>query len=281
MVCAGINRVSIVSYVRALFRFSDLIRSLLTIYNRGGVKITMKLKTTLRIAAASLGLMAAALVPAIAGPFATFNQTGINPTPFVFTNTGATSSFTLVTAVIPVDFTYSVANGYGPTGVNIPAVMSFSATVSGTGFDFGGIAVQGMTLNSLVITADVPSGGFSNLLTVNGNGILDGIYGGTTASMAGDTSVGQTVNYTSDFLNFAGNNAYNLAFVLKNTTPLKLAGNSYLKTFKASGTGNFSSDEQSFGVPEPSTSTAFLFGGLAVLGLIAFGRKTRAGSIAS
>jgi len=245
----------------------------------------MKLKTTLRIAVASCALMAAALVPAIAGPFATFNQTGSNPNPWVFTNTGATSTFTVVSGSIPVDFTYSVANGYGATGLNIPATLTFSASVAAkaTSATLGVTTYdeQDMVLNSLVITADTPVGGLSNLLTVSGTGAIVGVNGGTTPAFAGDSSVGQIVNMSSDFLTFAGFESFNLAYVLTSAAPLHIQGNSYLRTFHASGTGNFSAAQATFGVPEPSTNAAFLFGGLALLGLIAFGRKTRSGSLAS
>jgi len=241
----------------------------------------MKLKTTLRIAAATFGLMAAALVPAMAGNFASFSQTTTNSNPWTFTNNGASSTFTASTAVT---FSYSVPNGYGAAGTPIAAHISFSGTPTSTAFNVLGQDFQPLTITSMVITADTPVGGLSNLLSLTGTGVIVGTNNAYTAGLTGDTTVpGQTVNFSSDFLSFSGEEAFSFAYTLKNpNTPLVIkASNSYLKTFLASGTGTFSAGNAHTGVPEPSTNAAFLFGGLGLLGLIAFGRKTRAGSMAS
>jgi len=242
----------------------------------------MKLKTTLRIAAATFGLMAAVLVPAIAGPFATFNQTGSNPNPWVFTNNGASSTFTVASGSIPVDFTYSISNGTGLVGVNIPATLTFSAGPSTTAFNFGGFDVQPLDLFNMTITSNASFGGLNNLLTLTGTGALSGFDGGTPAGFAGDSNLGDTVVYSSDFLNFSGQESYQYAYTLAGgSSVMGIAGNSYLKNFLASGTGNFFAGQARTGVPEPSTNAAFLLGGLGLLGLVAFGRKTRAGSLSS
>jgi len=240
----------------------------------------MKLKSTLRIAAATFGLMAAVMVPAMAVQFAQFTQLGTNPNPWTFTNSGATSTFT---ANIPVSFSFNVPNGTGST-TTIPATMSFNSVVTNTAFNTFGLDFQPLALTTMTITANTPIGGLSNLLTLTGNGVLFGPNNAFTAFYQGDNTIaGQSVTYTSDFLTFGGSEQFSFSYNLKTpTTPLVIkSSNFYLKSFQAGGGGNFSSQSATFGVPEPSTNVAFLFGGLALLGLIAYGRKTRAGSMAS
>jgi hypothetical protein len=246
----------------------------------------MKLKTTLSIAVASLGLMVAVLAPASA-QFANFTETG-TATPFDFTN--STGTFTLLTATIPVDFVFSTGNGYGPSGDTIAATMSLTAVEDGHAYADGSgptFDVQPLTITGITFTADTPVNGQSELLNITGTGSIYGVKNGGSDTFGGDNTESQVVNYSSDFLIFgAGDDNYTYALTLGKISPTQnytvgINGN-YLKTFKASGSGNFFADEvSSTNVPEPSASAAFLLGGLGLLGLMAFGRKTRSGSMAS
>lgn len=179
--------------------------------------------------------------------FAQFQQGLSAPAnPFTFTNAGASSSF-FVSGSIPVNFTYQVPNGYGaPPGTPIAAMMTFHSLVSGTasqvlvGSKF--VDFQKMEAINMVFTAVVPVGGMNLLLSVvNSNDVLSGFDRGHTASLSADTSVGNTVNYQSDFLSNLGNaQSRNFELSFSSVVPIVgIAPNHYFRSFTASGTGTF------------------------------------------
>ena len=242
----------------------------------------------------------ASLTPAMATPttFAQFTMRGGVSNPFTFTNTpttgptglrGSNSTFT-VTGSIPVNFQYEVNNGYGVTGSNIAATMTLTSVVDGkaTAVNIGTAAhpkfqySQGLKSFNLTITAVTAAknshGVFSTdlLSLTSSTGTITGLKGANSAGLTGDTTQGDTVAFSSDFLYFG--NTINRDFALSFSSLLptyQLAADGYLANFKTAGTGTFASDPapQVTPSPEPAPTAAFLIGGMG-LALLAFrGRK--------
>ncbi|MEO7716606.1 MAG: hypothetical protein ABIY70_10405 [Capsulimonas sp.] len=251
---------------------------------------------------AATAVMAACVAPATATPvtFADFSLRGGTANPFRYTNSaGPNSTFTLVSATIPVTFTYQVPNAYGASGTSIKALLSFSGQVNGVVTKADGTALVGspagvsvmqklknVTFTFTAITAgNIPG---TNLLTTTAStGALTGRIGGRTLSFGGDTGLGDSVNYSSDFLNFTHTIEQDFNFSFTSLTNLTGGGALAVKTsgnlasgkgnfvpFSTSGTGTFDSDPAPLlPSPEPAPVAAFLIGGMG-LALLAFrGRK--------
>src|ERR1051325_8888709 len=112
----------------------------------------------------SLGCLTAA--NASPTTFAQFLQTSTSVKAFSYNDTGATSSFNVVS--IPVKFSFGVANGYNGNNFSNPidAHLTMTAVIDGnkpTGHFF-----ENFQSVSMIFTADTPVGGLSNLLTVTG-----------------------------------------------------------------------------------------------------------------
>jgi hypothetical protein len=236
------------------------------------------LRKSFLVGAATAVLALASFAPALAQntiTFAQFQQGSTPPAnPFTFSNAGAGSTFS-VSGSIPVNFTYQVASntyfGGTPVGVVIPALMTFNAMVSGPATSAGGFDFQGLQLTNMTFTAVVPWLGKSNLLSlINSTGVLQGKDLGNTAGFAGDSATGDIVNFTSDFLpSFAGAMSQNYSLSFSSVKPtLKIAGNGYLRTFTASGTGTFAEV-----TPEAGSLALLSFGVLPLVALKLRNRK--------
>jgi len=240
----------------------------------------MKLRKSFLVSAATAVLAVASLAPALAQNTITFAQfqlgNGAPANPFVFTNSGAGSNISVVSGSVAVNFTYQVANSYGAgIGNAIAATMTFtamvsapasSAVVAGKLNDF-----QNLQLTNMVFTANVPVGGQTNLLTVsNSTGTLAGVNKGSTAGFAGDSSTGDTVNFSSAFIpSFAGAQSENFALSFTSVNPsLVIAGNGYLRSFTTSGTGTFAEV-----TPEAGSLALLSFGVLPLVALKLRNRK--------
>jgi hypothetical protein len=155
--------------------------------------------------------------------FATIDLVGTSNN-VVFTNLGAGS--TLVGVSQPVTFKYKVANTYGAAEAVINATMTLTASVNGTtqtGTLFGlSLYNQNFQNVNLVITANTPVGGNSNLLTMSTGttGAMFGQFSQTTGTFSGDTggSPANIVNYASDFLFFAPAARHAFTFNLNSIT---------------------------------------------------------------
>lgn len=209
--------------------------------------------------------------------FASFDPK-ISGNNYKFTNSGASSSFGLNgLSVLPVNFQYKVSNGTGLVNTVIDADLTISADVNGTAAQAFGTDFQSMKNVSMQFKAVSPIMGLSNLLTITtaSTGLLSGRDGGATVNFNGDTSAGDTVVFTSDFLDFSQtiNRNFALSFVAANPS-LSINGNGYLNTFTIAGNGTFASDPQpNSTVPEPG-SIAMLVGS-GVTGSLAVVRRRR------
>jgi hypothetical protein len=120
----------------------------------------------------------------------------------------------------------------------------------------------------------------SNLLsgTVVSNSTIGGIKGGSSAGLMNSTMGGNTITYTSDFLDFS--NTVNRSFSISLDALLAAVGsppvnqglnaggtNQSLSTFRASATGSFSSDPAPLinAVPEPAV-WGMMIAGFGVVG---------------
>jgi hypothetical protein len=210
---------------------------------------------------------------------------------FAYVNNGPTGDAELTTdsggvlgAPISVDFTFLNGLGGPLAGVRpVAATLTLtSSTLSGAQTAFGGmVAAQPITgaggaPDVLKITLVTPVGGLSNLLTLtNFTGSLIGAIGGSTPQIYGDTELGNTVGYSSDFVSFTNANREDFSVALSSWIPsvapagLQVATDGYYSAATASAAGTF---DFSATVPEPS-STALALGALAVF--VGFGRQSR------
>jgi len=247
-------------------------------------------KTSLSIVAAGLVALAfAAAKPAAATTttFASYNDTVTQA--WSFTNTSSPAGETLVGTSIPMSFSYGTANGYNVAGTPILGTLTVTGTllpdnktsVPGGPPHFNPITEDSSYLSSLTMTftADTPVHGMTNLLTVVATDPdLTGMDGKKTASIVGsENTVGETVDFSSDFLNFTGTGNQTLSLSLTSLSRgLAKNGDGYLDTFLASGAGNFSTGPAPTSAPEASSVVSF--GALMMLGAFAIIGRRRTSS---
>jgi len=206
--------------------------------------------------------------------FSTATLKTVPSDPFAFTNSGPTSTLQTrdpwgvhaLGAPIPVTFQYAVPNSYGLALTNIDATLILSAAVSAPAssqvIPFVGTALnQPITNLTIYIAANTAVGGKVNLLTLSDStGMISGLQGGTTASVTGDVGVGDSVNYSSDFLSLTDATQQNYGFSFAMITPSFDWDGSYLKTMTLSGANwTFSA------APEPATLALVGLAGLPLL----------------
>lgn len=214
-------------------------------------------------AMAGLGvLIAAGTASADPVQFATFNQVG-NDKPFTFTNTGAGATFTASTQV---SFNFTGIPGLPAelTG-DQSATLTLTATASSPTIVNGPIFDQPLNNAVLSFTRNAPSGGLTNLLTVNFSGLLSGRNGSRAATVDASNTSGDTVLFTSSFLDFSQTISRSLALGFSAVTPMISNGpGGFLASFTASGVGTFSSEPPPFvnAIPLPA-SIVMLGAGLA------------------
>jgi hypothetical protein len=118
----------------------------------------------------------------------------------------------------------------------------------------------------------------SNLLSGSFTDVsIAGQVNASSAGYGGSTSAGAAISYTSDFLTFAPNSAYDLSISLTSLAPLLAAvpGNA-LNSFSAYSTGSFSSEPAPAvnAVPEPSVWGLMIVG----FGLVGVQARRRNGT---
>jgi hypothetical protein len=208
--------------------------------------------------------------------FAQFQQNSAG-SPFVFTNSGAASTFAAVS--VPVNFQYLVPNSYGAVNQNIPSILTLSAVVAAPAISLPPLVGQSLQQVSITILANTAVNGDSLLLKVDVDGsgfstaALAGALGGHFGLQAADTdfAVGSNFAYSSDFVAIDPSEDHNYSMSFSSLFPsLTINGNGYLNRFTASGTGTFAATI----VPEPCTAGLALAGAGILLGAI----RRRAGA---
>jgi len=181
---------------------------------------------------------------------------------------------------IPVDFSFSNSNiftaGLNPALLGTQAARLTLETRSIQGVNvFGGFAIQQQMYGTLEIRRVTPLLGKDLLLKVvfgsagdpNSGGRYSGIIGAQTTGLAADEALGETVTFSSDFIDFAALGTFDQNMNLNFTSARpRLAINALTNFFQshtASGSGTFSADA----VPEPGTIACALTGiAFAVVG---------------
>jgi hypothetical protein len=222
--------------------------------------------------------------------FAQFSEASPGGNLFAYLNNGAGSDSEFGTstggplgAAIPVNFTYLTVAGSLPADLigNQAATLTMTSSsespvVTGFGGAFGDqqFLGDGALFDTISITRETPAaegtGSRTNLLTVTFTGQLVGAIAGKTATFGGDTTLGYTVTYISDFLTFTNSVSedFSLTFsswanvVGGNGLTIDDADNYFLAAL-ASGTGTF--DGTATPVPEPASLSLLALGGLALL----------------
>ncbi len=223
-----------------------------------------------------------------------------DPNVFAYLDNGATLGAELGTdvagvfgAAVAADFTYMAGAGTLPAdlqGVQNATISMTSSTKSpitlyGDGTASEKITGAGQVVDVIKITRSTAAaegtGTKTNLLTMTFTGKLRGDIGGDTPNISGNTSLGDTVVFSSDFLSFANATTedYNLAFSSwgqPNPPPFGLqpsATDSFYSTASSASAGTFDFGVLAVSVPEPTLLPLI---GAAGLGLLS--RRTRRGS---
>jgi len=178
-------------------------------------------------------------------------------------------SGTISSTAAPVKFSF--LNPDGSSLMTFDALMDLAAT-TGTAQVFSGLAILPISAGTLAFTTDhsVTYNGHTgtNLLTVTfDGGALTGALGGSTANYGASTPP-YTVNFTSDFLDFSGSSARDLALAIDAINPSVGFAFGSSRFNAGTVTGNFGADVVSGQpqgvVPEPASWAMMLFGfGLA------------------
>ena len=250
----------------------------------------------LRLVAASAFLLFVSLINAQAQlSFADFVQQDGTQRNFSFTNNVTSGSLDHITPAgetitgNPILFRYvgvTLPLGNYPTGLRgfQDAHLTISATTTTTGTDNSGNVSQPISgLTTILITRDTPYNGGTVLLRVEiastGAGLpasgpypaqpassttieMGGTSGGDSPTFGGSTP-GQSVRFSSDFVDFTQTNTRAFSIGMSGlSAPFSLDANGFLQTLAGSGNGSFSSDPRPF--YNPPTAAAVNIGGRVV-----------------
>ena len=210
--------------------------------------------------------------------FASFSN--VTGTPFTFTNTGTGGTFTAST-----DATFFYLNNtpdsYFPGNGQTTAHLTITGHATVPATQSGGNDTQLVSIDDLKFTALTPVNGKTNLLEVKiTSAKITGTDTGDTGNLAGDTRVGDTVNYSSDFLDFSKTTDRNFSIALDpisaaNGNGITINADGFLNTFSSGLDGSFSSNPLPQNpTPEPTSTAAFAMGGFGIFGLL-FAKKRR------
>ena len=217
-------------------------------------------------------VFATSAVPASAqlATFASFQVagrgTGIN---YEWTNNGpASASMNCTFQANFVAFGNYLSNAIANTGGAfpvsgiVPATVSVNVTTTSPASVFGTNIQQNLnSAGTMVITANSPIAGSSNLLTMNFTGTLTGPTHGNQVMMAG-LNTSNLVNFASSFVSFSGTTSRSYLMQATSVLPALDIVNTFMDSWNTDfSTTSFQSDLAD--VPEPSS--------VAMLGLLGVG----------
>jgi hypothetical protein len=204
-------------------------------------------------------------------------------------DTITTSQLTAPTGSRAVLFSFTVP-GLSPVATGLTAILTWTGPTAASQIatEAGGIYTQGGIGGtfSFISTSDITVGTNTYLAGAN---LLSGTYsdaaivgakGGNSADFDAETALGQSLVFTSDFINFGGvtNSAFalDLANIRSSLSTLYAPGNpttpvTALRTFRTNANGSFGYDGEIVvnGIPEPQTW------GLMVVGFGMVGLQVR------
>jgi hypothetical protein len=221
-----------------------------------------------------------------------------NPSVFAYLNNGTNAELgTDVAGVfgasVPVDFTYLAVLGT-PLAADLSGVQDATITLTSSTATPASTAVMGIygiepidasgpAVNILKITRDTPAaegaGSRTNLLTMIFTGTLLGAIGGETPQLSGNSALGNTVTYSSDFVSFAQSTQQDFSMTFSSWGPanppppgLSIGTGGFFNPATAAGTSTFDFEGAATVIPEPSAVWLFT---LLVLPLAATHRRGR------
>jgi len=222
------------------------------------------------VSLASLAMATAADAAAILQ----FTQQNTNLTPFVFTQSGSTTTITSTGAGvqngtwIPV----SVVLGSGGPAQNAFMAITSPITSGGPATNTAGTINQDSYTGRIEFNFAPSSTPASNILTVNFNsGLVSGAAGGGSPTLSASQPPG-SVTYTSVLFPtlVAGLNANNFSLSFSGLTPGLTVTSGTIGSGNASGSGTFSGSV----VPEPASVVMMGFSVVAGLGFYGLRRRS-------
>lgn len=199
------------------------------------------------------------------GNFATFTQSNTSSSPFVFTNTGSTSTLTASSDVV---WNWLITSSDTTANTSVNATMTFTSTVASTATtSTTGIQQvrQSLNITDLIFRDKATGKVLLDVATPQAASLI-----GQKNTATGNLTASGTT-FTSDFLTFgsSGGGRTSLALAAINPT-LKAATNQYLTSFNSSGTGTFANTTR----PVPEMGTVLSLGTM-LTGSCMFGVKRR------
>jgi len=229
----------------------------------GLLQFTMRgLGLSLAVAAV---LAAAAPAHATGVQFATFTQT--TGSPFSFSNNATAATFS-TTAATNINFAFTAASGQDTSARSATLSLSSTTTATARSATFGGSTFVDQNINganNVLSIRDNATG--RNLLTLTFTGDITGQAGSSNANLAGDSAVGNTVTYTSDFVSLGSTGSF-LIGLPTIAPPLSAVPGSFLTSFITDALGSFS-DTSVAAVPQPASVAMFGTGLVATALLLA------------
>jgi hypothetical protein len=166
----------------------------------------------------------------------------------------------------------------GPLAAHIFVTASTTTPATSTPIPpLGSYLSQPMGPGTISVLLDNAVDGKTNLLTVQFNASILGMAGASTPLFWGQDGLpGQSVTFTSDFLDFSSTSGSAFSWAMSNATPaLQLGDGNFLADFAGNGLASFSTTVGSPIVmsPEPASLGLLLLGGVACAALTR--RRTR------